>query len=158
LGDGQVSTVYLVPAADFIKALSEELKKTYTEAIHAPPWGEFVKTGAHRTRPPTQRDWWYTRCASLLRKLYVKNPIGVSRLRFEYGGPSQKDVTPNRHTKGSGSIIRKLLQQLEGAGLVEKKETDGRKLTTKGTSLLDRVAHKVRLSLQKEAVPDLRKY
>lgn len=43
-----MSTVYLVPAADFIKALSEELKKTYTEAIHAPPWGEFVRTGAHQ--------------------------------------------------------------------------------------------------------------
>jgi small subunit ribosomal protein S19e len=153
-----VSTVYLVPADELIKALTEELKKDYSSAIRPQPWADFVKTGVHKQNPPTQLGWWYTRCASVLRKLYVKGTIGVSRLRAEYGGSQHMTVAPGHAKKGSGSIVRKIFQQLEGAGLVGKSESKGRILTPKGISLLDKVAHRVRLSLQKEAIPDLRKY
>jgi len=153
-----VSTVYLVPADEFIKALTEDLKKDYSDKIRPQPWAAFVKTGVHKSNPPTQSDWWYTRCASVLRKLYVKGTIGVSRLKAEYGGSQHATSFPDHAKKGSGSIVRKMLQQLEGAGLVGKRELKGRILTAKGASLLDKVAHKVRLSLQKEAIPDLRKY
>jgi small subunit ribosomal protein S19e len=94
----------------------------------------------------------------VLRKLYIKNTIGVSRLRAEYGGGKNRGSAPVQARSGSGSIVRKILQELEGVGLVEKKESEGRKLTSKGVSLLDRVAHKVRSSVQKEAIPELRKY
>lgn len=67
-----------------IKRLSEELKKI--EAIRPPQWALFVKTGVHKERPPEQTDWWYTRAASLLRRLYVDGPVGISRLRTYYGG------------------------------------------------------------------------
>lgn len=153
-----MSTVYVVPANEFIKALSEELKKGYAESIKPPPWADFVKTAVYKTKQPTQRDWWYTRCASILRKLYIKNTIGVSRLRVEYRGPQPGGTGPIHSRKGSGSIPRKILQELEAASLVEKNETKGRRLTSKGVSLLDRVAHRVRSSLQKEEIPDLKKY
>lgn len=153
-----MSTVNLVPVNEFIKALTEELRKNFSDTIKSPPWADFVKTGVHKSRTPTQPDWWYTRCASILRKLYVKNTIGVSRLRAEYGGGKNRGSAPIQARSGSGSIVRKILQELEGVGLVEKKESEGRKLTAKGVSLLDRVAHKVRSSLQKEAIPELRKY
>jgi len=153
-----VSTVYLVPAEEFIKALTEELKKDYSNAIRPQPWAAFVKTGVHKSSPPTQPDWWYTRCASVLRKLYIKGTIGVSRLKAEYGGSQHAASFPDHARKGSGSIVRKIFQQLEGAGLVGKNESKGRILTAKGVSLIDKVAHKVRLSLQKDKIPDLRKY
>jgi small subunit ribosomal protein S19e len=153
-----LSTVYLVPASEFIKELKEELKKGYSESIKPPPWADFVKTAVYKTKQPTQQDWWFTRCASILRKIYVKNTIGVSRLRGEYKGPQPRGTGPIQSRKGSGSILRKILQELEATGLVEKYQTKGRRLTPKGVSLLDRVAHKVRSSLQKEEIPDLKKY
>ena len=45
------------------------------------------------------------------------------------------------------SNIRKILQQLEAAGLVEKTK-DGRILTSKGRSLLDKLAAQVRKNLE----------
>jgi small subunit ribosomal protein S19e len=153
-----VSTVYLVPTNEFIKGLTEELKKNFSENIKPPAWAEFAKTGVHKSRTPTQSDWWFTRCASVLRKIYVKNTIGVSRLRAEYGGGKNRGSAPVQARSGSGSIVRKILQELEAASLVEKNESNGRRLTAKGVSLLDRVAHRIRTSLQKESIPELRKY
>jgi small subunit ribosomal protein S19e len=64
----------------------------------------------------------------------------------------------NEHFYKSGaSALRKVLQQLETAGLVQKKGTQGRILTDKGVSLIDRVAYKLLRDLQKD-MPELNKY
>ena len=56
--------------------------------------------------------------------------------------------------RGSGSIIRKALQQLEAAGLIEKKDKGvhkGRVITGKGMSLLDQAASKIYKPVGKKA-------
>jgi small subunit ribosomal protein S19e len=73
-----------VPADALIKRLSEELKKL--KELEPPVWARFAKTGPHKERPPEQSDWWYSRAASILRRLYIDGPVGVSRLRTYYGG------------------------------------------------------------------------
>nr|WP_287849195.1 40S ribosomal protein S19 [Methanothrix sp.] len=50
--------------------------------------------------------------------------------------------------KGSGSVVRESLQQLEKAGLVRKLKK-GRQMTPEGQAFLDGIAHKV--ASQKEA-------
>ncbi|MEM3171181.1 MAG: 40S ribosomal protein S19, partial [Candidatus Hadarchaeales archaeon] len=95
-------------------------------------------------RPPEQLDWWYIRGASLLRRLYLDGPVGVSRLRVYYGGRKNRGSAPEHFRKGGGKIIRTLLQQLERAGLAEKKEREGRKLTKKGAELLERLAREIK--------------
>ena len=62
-----------------------------------------------------------------------------------------------RDSKGSGAIIRKALQQLEAAGLVETVKGKGRVVTNKGRSLLDKLATEIKKELEKE-IPELRKY
>jgi len=86
--------------------------------------------------------WWYIRAASILRTLYLRggNPVGVERLRAKYGGRKDRGVKPERFVKGSGHVIRLILQQLESAGLVEKVERKGRRITPQGSSLLDKIA------------------
>lgn len=150
-----LTTVYDVPADLLIKRVAEELKKS--PKIKPPPWAPFVKTGVHKERAPTDPDWWYIRCASLLRKLYIHGPLGVSRLRNMYGGRKNNGACPEHFYKGSGSIIRKALQQLEAVGLVEKVPKEGRRLTNLGRSLLDKIAHEIKLKLQKQ-IPALAKY
>ncbi len=115
--------------------------------VKMPSWGSFVKTGTSKERPPTNLDWWYIRAASILTKVYRHGPIGVSKLRTKYGGKKNRGHKPERFYKGSGSIIRKILQQLEKAGLVENKQIGvhkGKVITKKGKSFLDKIAKEVK--------------
>ncbi len=147
-----------VPPQRFIEALAKYLKENVPQ-VKPPPWAYFVKTGAHKERVPMQEDWWYYRCASLLRKLYLHGPVGIERLRTAYGGACKigSEYRREHFRKAGGSIIRKALQQLEAAGLVTKIPGKGRVLTPEGRSLLDRIATKVFRELLRER-PELKKY
>ncbi len=135
-----MTTVYDVPADKLIAKAAQELKEK--AEITAPEWASFVKTGTHREMPPNDPDWWYTRVAAVLRRVYVDGPVGVERMRSVYGGKKDRGSKPNKSVKGSGSILRKSLQQLEAAGLVAKQKT-GRIITPAGASFLDGVAYTV---------------
>ena len=93
-----MAKAYDIPADDLITHLAENLKKD--KKIEAPQWSQFVKTGAHVEKIPQNRDWWYIRCASLLRKVYINGPIGISDLRSEYGGKKQAGYNIAHHKKG----------------------------------------------------------
>ncbi len=149
-------TALEVPADLLIERVAEKLRKM--PQIRPPAWAYYVKTGAHKERLPDNPDWWYYRAASILRKLYKRGrPVGIERLRTAYGGRVNRGVAPERFMKGSGSIVRKILQQLERAGLVRKVRGKGRVLTEQGRSLLDNTAHEIMKELA-ERMPELKKY
>lgn len=143
-----MSTVYDVPAWELIQEVAEILKKEHAE-VTPPPYSQFWKTGVFKEKAPESPDWWYIRCASILRKVYLTGPVGISRLRTVYGGRNRGDVKLAHFTKGSGSIIRKAFQQLHKAGLLEIVEGKGRRISGKGKSLLDKASHQVNLKLKK---------
>ncbi len=149
-----MATVYDVPADMLIQKVAEKLKNM--EEIKPPEWAKFVKTGVHKERSPEQDDWWYIRAAAVLRKVYVNQPVGLERLRTAYGGRKRRGVEPPKFMKGSGSVIRKVLQQLESAGLV-KKTDEGRVVTPQGRALLDKTAAEIKKELV-EKIPALAKY
>jgi small subunit ribosomal protein S19e len=126
-----------VPAERLISALAERMK-TLPE-VEAPSWAQFVKTGSHAERPPQQPDWWQTRAASLLRKLYIHGPLGEGDLERAYGGSKAVAYYPKHQRDAGGSSIRKILKQLEQAELVTK-TPKGRVLTPKGTAMLDKLS------------------
>ncbi len=122
-----------------IMRVAQELKQL--EQVQPPVWASYVKTGMHKERAPMQPDWWYVRCAAVLRKVALRGPIGTNKLRVLYGGRKNRGHKPDAFAKGSGSVIRTALQQLEAAGLVKQAEVEGHKgrvLTPKGESLLDK--------------------
>ena len=151
-----MTTLYDVPADSLIKKLAVELKEKY-DKIKPLPWALYVKTGVFKERAPTDPNWWYVRCASVLRKISLHNYIGVSRLRSVYGGRKRRGAKPEHVQKGSGSILRHTLQQLEEEGLVETVKGRGRRITSRGQSLIDRLAHELKMKLNKER-PELSKY
>ena len=107
--------------------------------VDPPEWTPFVKTGVHKERPPTEADWWYVRAGSVLRKISVIGPIGVNKLRRHYGGRKNRGHRPEHFYRGSGTITRKILQQLESAKLIAKADIAGHKgrvLTPQGEKLL----------------------
>ena len=163
-----MTTFYDVPADLLNPALADKLSSV--DKISRPQWADFVKTGIHRERPPTQENWWELRCAALLRKVAREGPIGVNSLAQAYGGKKDKGSNPHAPAMGSRHIIRTALQQLSDAGLVEMKETktvqsvdsdqklySGRTLTSAGQKMLDEVAHSIRAQVE-EVYPGLAKY
>lgn len=149
-------TPYDVPANLLIQRLANYLKDE-VDQITPPPWASVVKTSSHAQRPPQNTDWWFTRCASVLRKVYVKGPVGIQRLRAEYGGRKDRGVRPEHTRKGSGAIVRKALQQLEEAKLAKSSGNRGRIVTKQGRSLLDRLSTEIKKELEKQR-PELKKY
>lgn len=136
-----MTTVYDVEAGALIKAAAEDLKAK----VKAPEWTPFVKTGVGKDRPPEDPDWWYTREAAVLRKIYTKGPLGVSRLRGEFRNKKHRGVQPETSKKASGKIIRLATQQLEGLGLIKKtRDNKGREITPAGVKYLDNLAHKIK--------------
>lgn len=130
-----------VPANIFLDKLTEYLKNE-VDVLTPPEWAYWVKTGVSRENIPDNPDWWYVRAASIMRKLYLKEPLGIDDLRLMYGGRRNRGVKPEHFYKSSGGIIRKILQQLEEAELVMK-VPKGRMLTSKGRSLMDKIAYQI---------------
>lgn len=149
-----MATVYDVPADMLIRRVAERLKEM--QEFTPPEWAKFVKTGVHKERAPEQKDWWWIRVASIFRKIYMNGPVGIERLRTAYGGRKNRGVKPEKFRKGSGSIIRKALQQLERAGFVTKTK-EGRVVTPKGRSFLDKIAAEIKRELVQQ-ISELVKY
>lgn len=121
--------------------LVNEIKKI--KEVQAPEWAIFVKTGAHKERPPVNPDWWIIRAASVLTKVNKYGPIGTNKLSKAYGGRKNRGHKPDKKCNGSRNIVRKVLQQLEAAELIKQVASPkaGKILTQKGVELLKKGAN-----------------
>lgn len=131
-----MATIYDADPGVLIGKAAGELKKS----LKAPDWSKYVKTGAHKERPPEDRDWWYQRAAAILRSVYILGPVGTSKLRTKYGGKKNRGFKPEKFYRGSGKIIRMILQQLEQEQLIVQQQKGvhkGRVITPKGKKFLD---------------------
>jgi small subunit ribosomal protein S19e len=137
--------IYELPAQEYNLKLAEALKKI--PEFKQPEWSYFVKSGPAKERPIDDSDFWYKRAASILKQIYKKKILGVSRLRTKYGSKKNRGFKPEEFRKASGKIIRTILQQSELAGLTEKAtpvkgvrgRKPGRQLTAKGKEFLEGV-------------------
>jgi small subunit ribosomal protein S19e len=151
-----LTTPHDVPSQKFIDRLAKYLRENVDE-IQPLAWSTFAKTGTHVEKQPQNPNWWYVRAASILRKVYFYGPIGLENLRADYGGRKNRGSHKDKVTKAGGSSIRKVLQQLEVAGLVQTTRPKGRVITPKGRKLLQEVAGDLQKEMVK-TVPELRKY
>lgn len=131
-----------VDTQQLVMKAAEQLEKM--EEFKPPEWAVFVKTGVHKQRPPSQANWWWIRSASILRKVYLNQRLGVSKLRKVYGGRKNRGHKPEHKKRASGNIIRKILQQHEKAGFVKIEKGKGRSITPKGQKFLDGIAKTIK--------------
>lgn len=132
-------TIRSIEPAKYNSELAEALKKL--PEFKKPEWIDFVKTGADKSRPNIDPDFWYKRAASILRQASIRGIVGVNRLRTRYGGRKDRGMRPATFHKSGGKIIRLILQQGEAAGLLEKSKSKkaGRMLTVKGKQFLESI-------------------
>merc|ERR1719447_68718 len=62
-----------------------------------PAWADQVKTATYKQLSPYDQDWYYIRCASLARHLYMRGNAGVGAFRRVYGGSQDNGFAPS-HT------------------------------------------------------------
>jgi len=149
-----MAKAYDVPADLLITKLSEILKG---EEITPPSWIPFVKSGSHAVRPPQRNDWYFTRCASLLRKIYLHGPIGINDLRSMYGGTKAVGYGGEHHRDAGGAIIRTAIHSLEKLGYLDKVEGKGRTISHQGMKKIDRLSTEILNELIAKN-PNLKKY
>merc|ERR1712062_888467 len=77
----------------FVMAFAAHLKKS--GKLKVPAWVDLIKTGVHKELSPYNPDWYYIRCASTLRHLYIRGGVGVKTFQKIYGGAS--DEEPSLH-------------------------------------------------------------
>lgn len=134
-----MANVYDVKGSELVKIAAQKLK----DKIKKPDYINYVKSGAHRERPPQDPDFYYMRTASVLRQVYLNGPLGVSRLRTRYGGRKEHTaVHRHHHVAAGGSIIRDAFNSLEEQNLI-KKTKKGRVITPQGKSFLDKIAKEI---------------
>ena len=97
-----------VHAKLFIEAFANHLKKTNKFKI--PEWAGLVKTACYKELAPYDKDWFYTRAASVAYQLYIRGKVGVSALRSHYGGSERRGTIRPRHRQAAGKIIRYCLK------------------------------------------------
>ena len=117
----------------------EVLAKKLEGKLHAPDWASFVKTSHGKQRPPSQKNWWSVRAASILLKIQKLGPVGVSKLSTKYGTRKDRGVKPEKFARGSRNLIRKILQQLESNKYIEQTTIGvhkGRVTTKAGNALI----------------------
>ncbi len=134
-----MANVYDVDSGKLIDVAARRLKE---KGMERPAYLAYVKTGPSKERIPSQKEFWYIRCSSVLRQVYVNGPLGVSRLRTRYGSRKGHVVSRHHHVRAGGSIITDALNALEKQGYVKKGKT-GREITPSGRSFLDKVANEI---------------
>ena len=135
--------VYEISAQEYNLKLAEALKEI--PEFKEPEWAQFAKSSASKERPIDDPNFWHKRAASILRQIYQNTVVGVNRLRTKYGSRKNRGMRPEKFIKGSGKIIRTILQQADKSGLTEisktmkgiKSKKAGRQLTEKGKSFLE---------------------
>lgn len=137
--------MYEINAQTYNIKLAEALKKI--PEFQEPEWAKFVKSGSGKERPIDDENFWHKRAASVLRNIYKTGSVGVQRLRTKYGSKKNRGFKPEAFVKGSGKIIRVILQQADKAGFTEiqkpvrgvRSKKPGRILTDKGKKFLEEV-------------------
>ena len=135
-------TIYKLNPQEYNLKLAEALKKV--PEFKEPEWAQFVKSSPGKERPIDDLDFWHKRASSILRQIYQKKVVGVNRLRTKYGTKKDRGMKPEKFRKGSGKIIRTILQQSDAAGFTEiakdlkgvKSRRPGRQLTEKGKTFM----------------------
>lgn len=153
----RAATVKDVPAQKFIPALAAHLKKS--GKFDLPVNADIIKTAVNKELPPQNPDWYYVRLASVFRRVYVHQGVGIGALRTMFGGShcSGNGTHKKHHVDAAGGNIRFALKALEKAKFIAKKDgSKGRYITSLGRRELDTLATSVaefKLSFGLELTP-----
>ena len=120
--------IFTVKPDVFNQALADHLKNT--SKVVLPKNVDIIKTCHGKQRTPSDRDWYYKRAASIVRRMVLAmnsgSRVGVRKLSSRYGCAKNRGSRPSKHVDGSKGIIRRIIQDLEKADWVVKEDGNRR--------------------------------
>lgn len=134
-----MANVLEADAQKLIEVTAGRLKES---GIPRPKYIDYVKAGAGKERVPESEDFFFFRCASVLRQVYLNGPIGISKLRTKYGSKRAHWVRRHHHYRAGGSVIKDAFDALEKKGYIKTTKT-GRIITPGGKSFLDKLSNEI---------------
>ncbi|RVX02595.1 40S ribosomal protein S19-1 [Vitis vinifera] len=108
-----------ISSENTLDSLKFTSRSVLSPQIELPHWTDIVKTATFKELAPYDPDWYYVRAASMARKIYLRQGLGVGGFRRIYGGSKRNGSRPPHFCKSSGSIARHILQQLEKMNIIE---------------------------------------
>lgn len=132
-----------VSADAFVRAYAQHLKRQ--GKLEIPKWVDYVKTSPAKELAPYDPDWFYVRCASIARKVYLRPNTGVGALTKVYGSNHRRGTKTEHFREANAGILRYMVKQLEAIKVLEKVPNGkGRRISNIGRQDLDRIAGSIR--------------
>ena len=138
VGKRKGATLRDVAANKWVRAMAAHLKQE--GKLFVPSCTELVKTGYGRERAPQNPDWYYYRCAAVLRRIYVRPGTGYGGLSKAFGKKQNNGSAPEHTAKACRGLLHWCCRSLEGLKLVAKGKFSGRVLTKDGRKRVDTIA------------------
>ena len=126
---------YRLDAHKLVDAISSTLEK---EKVELPIHGDLIKTGCGRQYSPYEKNWFYTRMASIVRQAMCKDKVSMTGLAHKYGVRKNRGVKPTKFTRGSRYVIGKAIDNLIQLGWFDFNQTDGI-ITEKAGKVLEKI-------------------
>ena len=143
VGKRKGATVRDVAANKWIKAMAQQFKRE--GKLMVPTCTDFLKTSHGRERAPQNHDWYFYRCAAVLRHIYLRPGNGYGGLSKSFGGKKNRGCLPELTVKAATGPLHWACKSLEGLKLVAKGKVKGRVITREGRKRCDTVAFNAKI-------------
>ncbi|KAL6627912.1 40S ribosomal protein S19-A [Neocallimastix sp. 'constans'] len=132
-------TVRDINSQIFVKAYATHLKNS--GKMTSPKYVDRRMTSVKKYSI-NENDLYYIKAASIARHFYLRSNVSIGSLYKSYGGSSRHSIHSTSSlsynpTTDSGNTIRKIIENLEVMGILEKDYYGGRRLSQKGRKSLD---------------------
>jgi len=91
-GKRKGATVKDVKPFRWIKVMAKHLKQE--GKLFVPNCADFIKTSHGRERAPQNPDWYYMRCAAVLRRIYIRPGVGMGGLAKKFASKKNRGSQP----------------------------------------------------------------
>ncbi|EAN88197.1 putative ribosomal protein S19 [Trypanosoma cruzi] len=125
----------------WVKLCSQHFKQE--GKLMVPNCTEIVKSSHGRERAPQNPDWYYIRCAAILRAVYMRPGVGYGGLSKRFSSKKNRGSRPEITVRASKGLLHWGCKSLTKLGLIEKCESSGHRITKNGRKLADAIAFKV---------------
>ena len=143
VGKRKGATVKDVPANKWVRAMASHLKQS--GKLFVPNCTEYIKQSSANDRGPQNPDWYYYRCAAVLRRIYQRPGVGYGGLSKPFGMKKNNGSRPEHFVRASKGPLHWVCKSLEGMKLIQKGKVSGRVITREGRRKADAIAFNVKL-------------
>ncbi|EPY29798.1 small subunit ribosomal protein S19e [Angomonas deanei] len=145
IGRKKGATLRDVNAWRWIKVCAAHFKRE--GKLFVPNCTEIVKTSHGRERAPQNPDWYYIRCAAVLRAIYLRPGEGYGGLSKRFGNKKNNGSCPEHTVRSARGLLHWSCKSLSKLGLLEKGLSDqgGHRVTKQGRKVADALAFQVQI-------------